>query len=77
MTAFEMVEEIELALKIKLDYQEGSDLVLANKVYRGLWVMDCDNELSRKVVSRVHLTNSCQSIYGLAITHSANHCGNY
>ena len=34
MNAFEMVKELGLAIEIRLDYREGSDLVLAKEVER-------------------------------------------
>uniref|UniRef100_A0A2N9GTE7 Glycosyltransferase n=1 Tax=Fagus sylvatica TaxID=28930 RepID=A0A2N9GTE7_FAGSY len=50
MNAFEMVKELGLAVEIRLDYKEGSELVLANEVEYGIkCVMDCDNEVRRKV----------------------------
>ncbi|KAF3947037.1 hypothetical protein CMV_026775, partial [Castanea mollissima] len=50
INAFEMVKELGLAIEIRLDYREGSDLVLANEVERGInCLMDCDNEVRKKV----------------------------
>ncbi|KAK9989483.1 hypothetical protein SO802_029722 [Lithocarpus litseifolius] len=50
MNAFEMVKELGLAIEIRLDYREGSDLVLAKEVERGIkHLMDCDDEVRRKV----------------------------
>lgn len=36
MNAFEMVKELGLAIEIRLDYREGSDLVLAEEVERSI-----------------------------------------
>uniref|UniRef100_A0A5B7CC84 UDP-glycosyltransferases domain-containing protein n=1 Tax=Davidia involucrata TaxID=16924 RepID=A0A5B7CC84_DAVIN len=50
MNAFEMVKELELAVEIRLDYREDSDLVLAEEVERGVRrLMDGDGEIRRKV----------------------------
>ena len=50
INAFEMVKELGLAIEIRLDYREGSDLVLANEVERGInRLMDYDNEVRKKV----------------------------
>ena len=50
INAFQMVKELGLAIEIRLDYREGSDLVLANEVERGInCLMDYDNEVRKKV----------------------------
>ena len=50
MNAFEMVEELGLAVKIRLDYREGSSLVLAEEVEKGIKnLMKVDNEVRTKV----------------------------
>jgi len=50
MNAFEMVKELGLAVEISLDYKEGSDLVLAEEVERGIKrLMDGENEVREKV----------------------------
>ena len=50
MNAFELVKELELAIEIRLDYREGSDLVMANEIERGIKsLMDCNNEVRTKV----------------------------
>ncbi|KAL4614384.1 hypothetical protein ACB092_07G050200 [Castanea dentata] len=50
INAFEMVKELGLAIEIRLDYREGSDLVLANEVERGInCLMEYDNEVRKKV----------------------------
>ena len=50
MNAFEMVKELGLAIEIRLDYREGSDLVSAKEVERGIkHLMNYDNEVRQKV----------------------------
>ncbi|PON54009.1 UDP-glucuronosyl/UDP-glucosyltransferase [Trema orientale] len=50
MNAFEMVEELGLGVKIRLDYREGSNLVLAEEVEKGVKdLMEVDNEVREKV----------------------------
>ena len=50
MNAFEMVKELGLAVEISLDYKEGSDLVRAEEVERGIKrLMDGEDEVRRKV----------------------------
>ncbi|PON63504.1 UDP-glucuronosyl/UDP-glucosyltransferase [Parasponia andersonii] len=49
MNAFEMVKELGLAIEIRLDYREGSDLVLAEEVEKGIKrLMISDNEVKSK-----------------------------
>ena len=50
MNAFEMVKELGLASEIRLDYREGSDLVCAEEVERGIRnLMDGGEEIRKKV----------------------------
>ncbi|KAK9937234.1 hypothetical protein M0R45_014037 [Rubus argutus] len=50
MNAFEMVKELGLAVEIRLDYREGSDLVLAVEVERGIRkLMDGDHVVRARV----------------------------
>lgn len=50
MNAFEMVKELGLAVEITLDYKDGSNLVLAEEVERGIKrLMDGEDEVRRKV----------------------------
>ncbi|XP_031268036.1 UDP-glycosyltransferase 43-like [Pistacia vera] len=50
MNAFELVKELGLAVEIRLDYREGSDLVSAEELEKGLGsLMDGDSEVRRKV----------------------------
>ncbi|EXB75128.1 UDP-glucose flavonoid 3-O-glucosyltransferase 6 [Morus notabilis] len=52
MNAFEMVKELGLAVEITLDYREGSDLVSAEEVERGITrLMESDGEVRAKVKS--------------------------
>ena len=50
MNAFEMVKELGLAIEIRLDYREGSDLVSAKEVEGGIKrLMNYDDEVRQKV----------------------------
>ncbi|OWM66907.1 hypothetical protein CDL15_Pgr018396 [Punica granatum] len=50
MNAFEMVRGLRLAVEIRLDYREGSDLVRAEEVERGVRaLMEGDGDVRRKV----------------------------
>lgn len=50
MNAFQLVKEFGLAVEIRLDYREGSDLVLAEELEKGLQLlMDGDDEVRKKV----------------------------
>lgn len=50
MNAFEMVKELGLAVEIRLDYREGSDLVLAEEVERSMKkLMDGDQVVRTRV----------------------------
>ena len=74
MNAFELVKELELAIEIRLDYREGSDLVMANEIERGIKsLMDCNNEVRTKVkeismksrMSMMENGSSCASMRAL------------
>lgn len=50
MNAFQLVKEFGLAVEIRLDFREGSDVVLAEELEKGLQqLMDGDDEVRRKV----------------------------
>lgn len=50
MNAFQLVKEFGLAVEIRLDFREGSDVVLAEELEQGLQqLMDGDDEVRRKV----------------------------
>ncbi|XVF68395.1 hypothetical protein PTKIN_Ptkin10aG0202300 [Pterospermum kingtungense] len=50
MNAFELVKELELAVEIRVDYREGSDLVSAEELERALRCLMNDNsEMSTRV----------------------------
>ncbi|XWS40486.1 hypothetical protein CRYUN_Cryun18bG0143900 [Craigia yunnanensis] len=52
MNAFQLVKELELAVEIRLDYREGSDLVSPEELERALRCLmngDDENEVRRKV----------------------------
>ncbi|MBA0862313.1 hypothetical protein Goshw_007054 [Gossypium schwendimanii] len=74
MNAFELVKELGLGVEIRLDYREGSDLVVAEELERGLRrLMDGEDELKAKVremksKSRMALMengSSCKSLASL------------
>ncbi|KAK2989643.1 hypothetical protein RJ640_019362 [Escallonia rubra] len=50
MNAFELVRELGLAAEIRLDYRQGSDLVLAEEIERGVrGLMEGDGEVRERV----------------------------
>lgn len=50
MNAFEMVKELELAVELRLDYREGSNLVTAEEIETALRrLMDGSDEIRSKV----------------------------
>ncbi|KAG8474452.1 hypothetical protein CXB51_033794 [Gossypium anomalum] len=74
MNAFELVKELGLGVEIRLDYREGSDLVVAEELERGLRrLMDGEDEVKAKVremksKSRMVLMengSSCKSLASL------------
>lgn len=74
MNAFEMVKELGLAIEIRLDYREGSHLVSAEEVERGikrLMTKDCEVRAkvkSMRETSRMALMengSSCESLGSL------------
>ncbi|PON53999.1 UDP-glucuronosyl/UDP-glucosyltransferase [Trema orientale] len=73
MNALEMVKELGLAIEIRLDYREGSDLVLAEEVEKGIkGLMISDNEVRAKVKgmkekSRIALMENGSSYESLGI----------
>ncbi|KAF3450064.1 hypothetical protein FNV43_RR06143 [Rhamnella rubrinervis] len=72
LNAFEMVKELRLAVEIRLDYREGSGLVLAEEVERGIKkLMEDDEEVRRKAKemrdkSRMALMENGSSMVALA-----------
>ncbi|KAK1557993.1 hypothetical protein Q3G72_035503 [Acer saccharum] len=83
MNAFQLVKELGLAVEIRLDYREGSDLVLAEELERGLRrLMDNGDVVRTKKVkemkekSRMALMengSSYKSLQSLAKQLVANH----
>ncbi|TXG48313.1 hypothetical protein EZV62_027607 [Acer yangbiense] len=83
MNAFQLVKELGLAVEIRLDYREGSDLVLAEELERGLRrLMDSGDVVRTKKVkemkekSRMALMengSSYKSLQSLAKQLVANH----
>ncbi|GLU08635.1 hypothetical protein SLE2022_255350 [Rubroshorea leprosula] len=55
MNAFQLVKELGLAVEIRVDYREGSDLVLAEEFANGLTrLMDGGDEVKRKAKEMKH-----------------------